>query len=95
MVSLLAQTAFDPGAFLPSLAAQSPLVAVLVWMMIARDKAEQKRSDELSAAVAKQGVAIDRLARSVLVLSLRLGGKDQGNAEAMAILRDIGEQTPR
>lgn len=90
-VVVVAQTAFDPTAFLPSLAAQSPMLALLIWVLIT----QQKRNDAFADALTKQGLAIDRLARSVLVLSLRLGGDHGANEEAKGILRDLGDQTPR
>lgn len=89
--AVLAQSAFDPTAFLPSLAAQSPVLALLVWIVVS----QQKRNDVLAESVTKQGLSIDRLARSVLVLSLRLGGDSGAQEEAKGILRDIGENTPR
>lgn len=83
----------DPSSWLLPLLTQSPIVGILAWMLYTQ---QQDRAAHLEI-MRNQGVKLDRLARSILVLSLHLGssGPPNPNAtkEAKEILRELGERT--
>lgn len=94
----------DATQWLVSLIANGPLAAILAWMLYTQQQdrvADRRRSDDLVDVMRGQGIKMDRLARSILVLSLHLGSAERGSvnpaatAEAKEILRELGEQTAR